>query len=267
MQNSNSRSVVKDLIYEFLKEPTRANFHKVVFNGSGEQDNCDFKEKWLDDYEKIAQIILGMANSSGGAIVIGVKENDDGTTEAIGLDILQDKEKIHSKIVKFLPDSLKFEIGDFDFSDIKYERVQNKKFQVIFVYTDDENLPYIWNRDSRDAQEGCIYIRRGTKTVKANGFEIQKLIDKRIRASYTDISTLELKEHLNQLKILYSSIDSSYTRLAKNPFLGLQSSFKNILGPVVSEPNPQYPGESYDEFVRKMIDRKKIKIERVLDLK
>lgn len=259
------KSVIKDVLYDFLQEPTRENFTALVLNGTGEQDNIDFKEIWIKE-DKLAEIILGIANSGGGAIVIGIKENVDGTTDAVGISKIEDKANISSKISKFLPDTISFEVCDFDYSGEEYSKLKDKKFQVIFINSEEEKLPYVWSRDSGENTIGVVYIRRGTKTCKANNRELQELIDKRIRASYVEGSSLGLEEHLKQLKILYNNIDKNKT------YFTFGSNFSKTLGNLIGgnvslKENLNYPKEEYDEFIGRMIHQKKLKIERVLDLK
>lgn len=55
-------------------------------------------------------------------IIVGVEEKEDGTIEATGLGEIIDKEKQHSKISKFLPDTVNFDILYFDFSNEAYSQ-------------------------------------------------------------------------------------------------------------------------------------------------
>lgn len=91
MDNFNSGKI-KEMVYDVLQNPTRENFIDILDNGLGEQDNLDFKVQWIEA-QKLAEILLGIANSGGGAIILGVKENEDGTLESIGLSKIEDKEK------------------------------------------------------------------------------------------------------------------------------------------------------------------------------
>ena len=60
-----------------------------------------------------------------------------------------------------------------------------------------------------------------------------------------------------------------------SPFAGIASSLATSFKPfsILSQDeyeeqdNPEYPQESYEEFINKMIEKKKLKIEKVLDLK
>jgi len=262
----NGAGMIKETVYNILQNPTRENFIDILSNGLGEQDNLDFKEQWVEPI-KLAEIILGMANTGGGAIILGVKENDDGTLEAIGLNELQDKEKIDGKVKKFLPDTIRFEIGDFDFKGEYYNKIKGELFQILFVYSEDVNLPYIWNKDSNGAEQGCIFYRRGTKTVKANSQEIRDMIEARIEAVYIE-SNLQLEEHLKQLSTLYKHIAPQ--TYSFSPFDKLFRSYGNIVkggATIAGMGKTNYLEESYEEFIVKMIKRKKEKIERVLDLK
>lgn len=258
----------KDILYEFFQEPSRENFTHMINWNTGEQDNIDFKEKWIFD-TKLCEIMLGMANCGGGVIIFGVKEKKDGTVEAVGLENLEDKADIESKNKKYLPESFKFKVYDFDYSGEEYSKLKDKKFQVVVVESNDEDLPYIWNKDSNGTEVGCVFVRRGTKTHKANSVELKRIIEKRIRASYTDGSSLELEEHLKQLKVLYGFISrsKSYFELGEQLGVNLAKLFSTVIPDVKHEPNEYYPDEEYEEFIRRMIDRKKLKIEKVLDLK
>lgn len=253
----------KELIYKILQEPTREKFIDILYNGFGEQDNLDFKEQWIEP-QKIAEIILGIANSGGGALIFGVKENNDGTLSAVGLNKLADKEKENSKIQKFLPDILNFQIYDFNFNGENYSKVNGKLFQMLCISSKEIELPYVWKKDSNGAESGCIFYRRGTKTIKANMQEIKDMIDKRIEATYMEKSNLQLEEHLKQLKTLYNNL-TPYKYSLNRLFQWINSSISSAR--ITGVKNPSYPDESYEDFVNRMIEQKKKKIEKVLDLR
>ena len=212
-------------------------------------------------YEPVEVFLSGVDQS-------WVDKSTEEWLDAIGLQQLEDKEKIHSKIQKFLPDTLEFDIGDFDFTDESYSKIEGKLFQILFVHCKEIELPYVWMKDSNGAEVGCIFYRRGTKTVKANMQEINDMIDKRIEASYVEQSSLQLEEHLKQLDTLYKYISpNSYSLSAFDKlFRSVNKTMSN--GAIIAgTSNPNYPKESYEEFIAKMIERKKKKIEKVLDLK
>ena len=117
---------IKDRFYdEFLKQPNKDNFREFLKNNCGELDEVDFKESWIEKGH-LAKTILAMANSNGGIIVFGVRENDNGTLEHVGIEELKDKAVINNDIAKFISPGLDYEIFDFNYDSSEYEAVQGK---------------------------------------------------------------------------------------------------------------------------------------------
>ncbi|MFQ6880182.1 MAG: helix-turn-helix domain-containing protein [Oscillospiraceae bacterium] len=269
---------IKDKFYdEFIKEPTKENFRKFLDKNCGELDEIDFKQEWIDK-GALSKIILAMANSRGGIIVIGVKENDDGTLDPVGIEDLKDKADINNSILKYVPRSLDYEIFDFPYETSEYEKVQNKKFQMIFVHDTPERLPFISLGETTGLEKDTIYVRRGTKSVKASSEEIEKILEAKIATIFKESSDMSLQEHLEQLKLLYNELPKKISVLVKkgepSPIFETLASLSNKMTIWAGTPdeyeerdNPNYPEESYEAFVLNMIKLKKQKIERVLDLK
>ena len=89
---------------------------------------------------------------------------------------------------------------------------------------------------------------------------------------------MSLAEHLDQLKLLYKEVPKKIHILAKNgspsPVLvSIAATVSKIcaLGGAPDEyeeaDSPNYPEEGYEGFISKMIHMKKLKIEKILDLK
>lgn len=126
-------------------------------------------------------------------------------------------------------------------------------------------------KESTNLKKNRIYIRRGTSCEEATSEEITDIIKRRMNAEYPDSGkTLNLDEHLEQLKTLYSKISPTneyYQGGIGNSLLKLTEVIKAVsAGEWISEDNPLYPEEDYEEFIARMIDEKKWKIERELDL-
>ena len=99
-----------------------------------------------------------------------------------------------------------------------------------------------------------------------NSYEINEMLDKRLEATYVEQSSLHLEEHLKQLNTLYKNMSSQmYSSSVISNLFKNMSAFGTLAG--TPQNNPYYPKESYDEFIAKMIEKKKMKIEKVLDLK
>ncbi len=246
---------LKDTMYEFLQNPFREKFSELVRSATGEENTVEFKREWIDE-QKLAEIILGIANTDSGVIVFGVEENEDCTYTSCGIECLKDKAIIHQKISKYLPPNLLFEIYDFDYSGEEYARLKDKKFQVIIISAEEEKLPYVCIKSGDCLKEGAIYVRRGTRTMLANAVEVERLLNRRIETMHSTASQLELEEHLMQLQVLYDSI----TR--RNDIFWEFDKQMEELEPI----NPNYPTEDFEAFIARMISEKKRKIETVLDL-
>lgn len=253
--------MTKDSLIAFLKEPTMDNF-LIFFEGNiGETNNVDFKSEWIE-IEKIAQILLGMANSGGGCIIVGITENN-GTMDSTGIKgKIFDPADFIKQIEKYFPDSLvgNIQIVNFFYDHIVYRDLMDKKFQMVYIEIDDEMLPVICEHESKYFKKGDIFIRRGTSTEKINYEELNILVKQKVEAINSKVTNEGLQEELQQLKILYDAIPSIINR---SSFSSLkQSSF--VLQALGKQENKIYPDESYEQYLVNIIKSKKEKIKRYL---
>lgn len=269
---------IKDHFYDdFLKEPTKDNFQKFMRNSCGELNDVDFKEEWIEK-GPLAKIMLAMGNNGGGIIVFGVKQNEDNTFEIVGLEKIKDTADVSNETSKLISPSLDYEILDFIYDSSIYAGYENKKFQIIVIHDTPERLPFISLGQTDKIEKDVIYVRRGTKSVKASSDEINRIIERKIATIYSDNTNISLDEHLIQLRKLYSELPQKIRILVRKGtqanFTALLKSFGNIAGRMYGTPdeyeerdNPNYPDEDYEAFILRMINAKKLKIEKVLDLK
>lgn len=265
----------KDIFYdEFLKEPTKDNFRELLKNNYGELDEFDFKKSWIDK-GKLAKLILAMGNSRGGIIVFGVEEKEDGIYIPVGLTDFRDPAEINDEIAKYISPNLDYEILNFNYDQSEYKAVENKRFQILWVHDTPDRLPFISLNKTNGLEKDVIYIRRGTKSEKATYEDIERIIDYKIQTLFKESSDLNLDEHLSQLKKLYNELPKKINVLVKK---GQPSSFVRTMEQIgqmfiqskdeyEEKDNPNYPEESYEAFILRMIKYKKLKIEKVIDLK
>ena len=50
--------------------------NKLLKTHTGESNNLEFKEKWIET-DKLAKIVISIINSGGGVIIFGIKEKKD----------------------------------------------------------------------------------------------------------------------------------------------------------------------------------------------
>ena len=269
---------IKDHFYDqFLKEPTKDNFRDFMKKSCGELNEMDFKETWIDK-GPLAKIMLAMANNGGGIIVFGVKENEDNTFDILGLDSLKDTADISNSISRLVSSSLDYEVFNFVFDSDVYGKFENKKFQIMVIHDTPERLPFVSLGQSEKIEKDVIYVRRGTKSEKATSEEINRIIERKIATIYSENTDMSLDQHLEQLKKLYSELPQKIQVLVRKGtqpnFAAALKVFGERIGALYGttdeyeeKDNPNYPDEGYEAFILRMINAKKLKIEKELDLK
>ena len=91
----------KDRVFQLLQEPTLDNLRAFLQGETGEYNAIDFKQEWIEK-DKLAKLMLALANYGGGFVVFGVHENDDKTFSCVGLPELQAKEVISSLVRPYI---------------------------------------------------------------------------------------------------------------------------------------------------------------------
>jgi len=188
----------------FFSEPSRENLRNLVKNTIGEADHLDFKEHWPDS-PKLARHVLSVANSGGGAIVVGVAQNKEGKLEPCGLISLADKSSIAMQLQKFLPKPLKYFVLDFHYKSSDYGDLVGKSFQVLLIEDEPKELPFLSLSDGIDVRKNAIYVRFGTNSREADHDELQSIINRRVETGHSSQGRLTLKKHLEQLRALDES--------------------------------------------------------------
>ena len=216
----------------------------------------------------LAKHLLGIGNAGGGCLILGVKENDDKSTTPQGIREIKDKADISNGIKAYLPEPLlaAVETADFKYEASEYAALVGKRFQVIFVHARPESLPFVAQRGTTGVRAGAIYVRREGQTEEGSYEEVQNLIRQKLASTPQTEEARGIKEHLEELKVLYAEIPQNLNTpgsLFEPLFSRTALQFASILGGN-SKPNPNYPSEDYQAFVRRVLDAKKSLIEKAL---
>ncbi|WP_334191151.1 ATP-binding protein (plasmid) [Synechococcus elongatus PCC 11801] len=238
---------------KFFEEPTRVALRNLLKDNIGETDNLDFKEAWPES-TKLAKHILAMANSGGGVIIVGIKQSDKNSLEAIGVQEIKDKSDIFKQFRSYIPSEVSLEILDFSYQDSEYEKIKNKSFQVLIVDYNPEILPLLAKKTGKEIKQNCVYIRKGTNSEEANHEELQRLINSRIETGYSSSKSLELSEHLDQLKTL----DLARPRIKSKILPAGDSFLKDFFN--------FHHSQDYNDFVENLYHQKKRVIEREIGI-
>lgn len=252
---------------QFFENPSREGLRELLRANVGEIDNLDFKEV-LPDKTKLAKHLLAFSNTGPSALVVGIKEEQDGSVTPVGIANVTDKSDIYKKVDPYLPGEINFEILDFHYRDSEYGALVGKSFQVFLIESDPKHLPYLCIKSGDNLKENVVYVRKGTNTTEASHDDLQRIISKRIDTGFSSTNLLELEEHIAQLKLLYSEIKP----IQKRPRSGTDlekmarmfSGIERFL--YTDEENPHYPKQSFDEFVAQCIEKKKRKILGVIEV-
>ncbi|SIS82455.1 helix-turn-helix domain-containing protein [Neptunomonas antarctica] len=235
---------------QFFEKPTRESLRTLLKDNIGETDYLDFKEIWVP-FPKLSKHILALSNSGGGAIIVGVKENEDGTATSVGLDEFQDKEKISKGVAKHLPTDVSWDVFSFTYEESEYGALKGKKFQVLLVEYIAQSIPFLCLKAGDGLTDNTVYVRRGTSTTEATHDDLQKIINERIETGYSSTHVMALSEHLQQLKELYRTQEGSNSFTAAARFRAMIEGDKF---------------KDYHDFVSDLIEKKKVKIEHELEL-
>jgi hypothetical protein len=248
----------KEAFARFFEEPTRERLRELLRENLGETKLLDFKEAW-PKHPALAKHVLALANTGNGCVVAGVKENDDKTLEPVGLSQLTDKVDIINGIKSFLPSDLltRLEVLDFAFEASEYPKLIGKAFQVLLVEFSPEHTPAVSLREGDGIRNAAVYVRREGQTAEATHDELQAIINKRIETKYSTSDEISLKQHMEQLRVLYTEIPRTISFA--------QSFFGSLTGAgSVFRVNANAPEESYEDFVKRMIELKKRIISRTI---
>lgn len=261
----------KKIIYDFLEEPTHKNFQYLLKHEAVEDDDLDFKRDLLP-FDEVAKHILAMANKHGGAIVFGVEEIENNVFKPCGLLNNLDITDIQKKIYSYLPRELQSIVSFIPFffkEDELEDHIKGKQFLVVIVDYEPRYVPFVALKEKDKLKRNVIYIRRNRASEPINHEELQELLNKRIDTQHSTTTERELREHLDELKELYGHIPRNISKvISRTPGifesrLDFINTATSIFGETKYEhiPNPNYPEEDYEKFVKRIIEIKKKVIE------
>lgn len=247
---------MKDSFGEFFQEPSRESLRRYLNTHVGEGRDVDFKREWLPKHD-VARMILGFANTGDATLVFGVAENTDGSFEPVGLEGLKDKADFVKELKDILPASLleRVELWDLVYKDSGFEKLEGKLFQVVKIEYNPERIPFLPKKGTTDLKPTAIYIRRDGETVEANYEELEAVINRRVETKNSSSKELDLKNHLEQLKVLHSERprrSSIFPGFDLTRMLGFEDDENEV--------------ESYKDFLQRMIRLKQATIVRELGI-
>jgi hypothetical protein len=185
----------------FFSKPSREGFRDLIRRSVGETDYLDFKAAW-PDMPKLAKHVLSLANSGGGAIVIGVSQEDSGGFAASGVSVLLDKTDVVLGLKTFVPRAVKYFVLDFVYESSEYAHIAGKAFQVLLVEDNPKGLPFLALADGPSVRRNALYVRAGASSREADHEDVQRVINRRIETGHSNQGALDLDRSFAQLRAL-----------------------------------------------------------------
>ena len=185
----------------FFATPTREALRELLRRNIGETDYLDFKAEW-PAIPKLARHILALANSGGGALVVGVAQAADGSLTPVGMSAIKDKAQLLPPLSAYLPKTIDCQIVDFSFSAAEYAALVGKSYQVLLVEGEAKHLPFLALKEADGLRPGAVYVRVGTTSMEAGHAELQAVLNRRIESGHSSQPALDLNKHIEQLRAL-----------------------------------------------------------------
>ena len=184
---------------------------------STESKVLEFKEK-VDDYSRIIETVTAFANTQGGTIIIGIRDND---REITGLTI-KEVDKYHQEIPQVIVDTIVPQIA----VDLYEQHIGEKTCITIRVFPGPQKPYFIKRLGPLDG----IFLRFGSHNRKADTYAIDDLTRIRNKIRYEQqpcpqISYEDLSEDLLGL---------IFTRCDPNILIGAGYGISNVSGRTIA---------------------------------
>lgn len=203
---------IKENFAKLFDDPNRVTLKDSLNNLTTEYDDFEFKEIEIKDYI-LAKHIIGMANTNGGIIILGVKETENGL-KPCGLESNTDTTDMKKQLAKYLPHELSYEIYQIDYNERdEWDNLKNKSFKIIKIEFTPEYIPFLPIKESTEYKRTDIFCRKNSSTTRCEYDDLQDIFNKRKSINRYRITALTLRNELEELKIL-----SSYNTVLNQAF-------------------------------------------------
>ncbi len=165
-----SRDITLDKAMSANRESKRVDF-KVKFDPSEAREWCE-----------IVKDMVAMANSGGGTIIVGVKNDGSPSGEDVSALLQIDPAKITDKIAKYTGEQFdKFAIREAYRGSYKLAILQLYSVSIPMIFTHPGTYD-IGNRRQESAfSKGSVYFRHGAKSEPGNSNDLREWLERELR--------------------------------------------------------------------------------------
>jgi len=156
-----------------------------VRNARRESKHVDFKEKFdvnqAGEWCEIVKDIVAIANSGGGWIVIGAKNDGSPSKADVTESLTMDPAKITDKIFRYTGE----QFSDFDIQEIEKNRnklaaIQISGVTIPLIFTQPGSYDIGGGKQRTAFGRGTIYFRHGAKSEPGNSRDVRDCINREI---------------------------------------------------------------------------------------
>lgn len=195
-----NRKGIKEKFAKLFDDPNRVTFKDSLNNITGEYEDLEFKENEIEP-QILAKHILGIANTLGGIICLGIEETDNGLKPK-GLEKNSDVTPMKQKLGNYLPPNLKYDIHPIDYDkNEEWKELRNKSFKIITIEYTPEYLPFMPIKSCDLYEKTDIFCRKHSNTERCEYEDLQKILNKRIKTLQNQFN---LEKELKELELLMS---------------------------------------------------------------
>ena len=170
-----------------------------LLEGGTETPSIDYKGPCEWETSRFIKDILAMSNVQyGGNIIIGVKENDDGSFSREGVS--EDQKNT------FIIDKMKDQVSNYAYPYVKFEvdfpiDTEGRQYVVIKVFPF-KDIPVICKKDVADVYAGRIYYRNSNRRVESapvsNSYDMRSIIQ---------LAAVKMMRGFNEIGLAVESTD------------------------------------------------------------
>ena len=172
------------VIYDKIQENSVELIEKAK-NAERESEDIDFKEKFdpesAQDWCEIIKDIVAMANSNGGIILIGIKDNGIASGFDVTPILILDPAQVTDKIAKYTGEQFsKFIITEIDKDGNKVAAFLIDRVSIPMIFIKPGTYDIGGGKQKMAFGVGTIYFRHGAKSEPGNSNDIRKVIEKEL---------------------------------------------------------------------------------------
>lgn len=166
-------------------EKNRDNLLDKAISSKRESSHVDFKEKFdpndARDWCEIVKDIVAIANSGGGIIIFGLKNNGSPSEEDVSTILQIDPAKITDKVARYTGEQFgEFTIQEAYRKDHKIAVLRINYVSIPMIFTNPGTYDIGGGKQTTAFSKGSVYFRHGAKSEPGNTNDLRKSLEREL---------------------------------------------------------------------------------------